>query len=99
MGGVVSVLAGDDDYWTIRIPKPRRLVRWLRYSIIGGMRRFAMSNITVDIPLLFIISFFVGVLSFILFTLVLRIPDVVSLIFAVILVIIYVASTASYFRH
>lgn len=85
----------DDDYWVIRIRKPKRLIRGLRASLAS----FAQSKIVMDIPMMISTSLLIGVISFIILTLFIRIPEIISLIFSLILVVIYLAEVTSYFRR
>ncbi|MEM4297271.1 MAG: hypothetical protein QW815_02760, partial [Nitrososphaerota archaeon] len=59
----------DDDHWIIRIPKPKRLMR----RIVASMAGFAESKISVDVPMMVMTALFIGVVSFIIFNLLVRI--------------------------
>ena len=77
----------EEDYWVVRIPKPRRLLRMLR--VVGS---FPLRPVTVDVPWVVITSLLVGVLLFLFFTVALRIPDLVSAFFTAVIVLVYLAA-------
>ncbi|GBC68397.1 hypothetical protein HRbin01_00078 [archaeon HR01] len=86
---------GEEDHWVIRIPKPKRVLR----ALSKALKAFAGSQITLDIPLVVFTSGLLAVVSFLLFTLALKIPDLVSLVFSAVLVVIYLVSVLSQFKR
>jgi hypothetical protein len=91
----LGAVLGEEDYWVIRIPKPKRLVK----ALSKALQSFAGSNITIDIPLIMFTSFFMGVVAFLIFTLAVRIPEWISVVFASVLVAVYLFSVLPLFRR
>ncbi|MEM2747267.1 MAG: hypothetical protein QXK69_12255 [Candidatus Caldarchaeum sp.] len=79
---------GGDDYWVVRIPKPKRFFRALA-RMFRGLGSASMKTVTVDVPFTLITSLLVGVLLFIFFTSVVKIPDLVAAVFTAVLVGVY----------
>jgi len=84
----------EEDYWVVRIPKPRRVLRVLR-----GFGSLPSRPITVDVPWVVITSLLISVLLFVFFTAVVKIPDVVSAVFTAIIVFVYLAVLRSEARR
>jgi hypothetical protein len=78
----------DSDYWVIKVPKPRRLLKMfakLSRVVIEGLS----SSISLDTPLILISAVSIGIVTFLVFTLVYRIPEVVAVLFSILLVVLY----------
>ena len=86
---IKSVDVGEDsDYWVIRIPKPRRLLKmFAKFS--HGIAAGLSTSISLDTPLILISAVFIGITTFLLFRIFYRIPDPVSLLFSIMLVALY----------
>ncbi|MEM0384476.1 MAG: hypothetical protein QXX49_07390 [Candidatus Caldarchaeum sp.] len=79
----------EDEYWIVRIPKPRRLMRAVG-RLFGGVGQGVLKKtITVDVPFTIITSALIGVLMFVFFTAVVKIPDLVAALFTAILLGFY----------
>ncbi|MCS6783775.1 MAG: hypothetical protein RMI43_07060 [Candidatus Caldarchaeum sp.] len=82
-------MAGEEaDYWIIKIPKPRRFIRVFA-KVLQSVGAVFYRTFSVDLPLIFITSVLIGVVLFITFTVVFRIPDLVAGLFTVLLVGVY----------
>ncbi|MEM0441104.1 MAG: hypothetical protein QXF45_04950 [Candidatus Caldarchaeum sp.] len=81
-------MSDDADYWIIKIPKPRKILRI--FAKIGlFMGNVFSRSFSVDVPLILITSLLVGVVLFIMFTVVFRIPDFVAAVFTALLILLY----------
>ncbi|MEM2555999.1 MAG: hypothetical protein QXD31_04035 [Candidatus Caldarchaeum sp.] len=89
---------GDDDYWVVRIPKPKRLFKALA-RMFRWLGSVPMKTVTVDIPFTLITSLLVAVLLFIFFTTVVKIPDLVAGVFTAVLVGVYLYFLRSEMRR
>ncbi|MCS7138213.1 MAG: hypothetical protein NZ941_07585 [Candidatus Caldarchaeum sp.] len=78
----------ERDYWVIKIPKPRRIIRvFAKVSrSFGGVFHKTFS---IDVPLIFLISLLIAFVLFLSFTIVFRSPDLVAASFTVLLVGLY----------
>lgn len=78
----------DSDYWVIKVPKPRRLLKMFA-KLSRGIAEGLSSSISLDTPLIFISAVSIGIVTFLLFTLLYRIPEMVAVLFSVLLVGLY----------
>ncbi len=71
----------EEEFWVVRIPKPKRVFKALArmFSV------FQTKNITVDVPFITVTSLLIAVVLFIFFTVIVKIPEVVAVVFSAVL--------------
>ncbi|MEM4281491.1 MAG: hypothetical protein QW470_07340 [Candidatus Caldarchaeum sp.] len=89
---------GGDDYWVVKIPKPRRFFRFLS-RLLRGLGGISTKTVSVDVPLILITSLLAAVLLFIFFTAVVKIPDLVAAFFTAVLIGVYLYFLRSEIRR
>jgi len=78
----------NSDYWIVKIPKPWKLLKKVMHAFRGSSDALR-KPLHVDIPSIALTSLFVGVIAFIFFTIVIRIPDVIAAFFTAFVVFVY----------
>ncbi|MCS7133581.1 MAG: hypothetical protein NZ921_02115 [Candidatus Caldarchaeum sp.] len=81
-------MAGDEEYWVIKIPKPKKLFKAVG-RVVGSFAGLLSRSFSVDVPFLLITSLLVGFVLFVVFTIGFRIPDLVAALFTFFLVGLY----------
>ncbi len=85
----------EEEFWVIRIPKPKRFFKALA-RLFGA---FQAKNIEVDVPLITITSLLIAVMLFVFFTLIVKIPEAVAVVFSAVLIGLYLYILRSEMRR